>query len=372
MEFHEASNIFPLLTGQDFSDLVENIATYGLLQPIEVFEGKIIDGRNRYRACLEAGIVPRTIEISLAIDPYEYVWALNAERRHLPPGQKATSRLLQLQKSAEWQREQEAKREAANERRREATREQHSVSNPRGGECSGPVSRDTTPVVRERDTLAADTGTSTATAGRAQALVNKRPDLAERVAAGEMTLTNACQVAKKEALARSLPPPSGKYRVIYADPPWQYRDKLVDGYGPADNHFPPMSLSELCALSIPAEDNAVLFLWATSPMLEDALRVLNAWGFKYKASFIWDKIRHNYGHYNSVRHEFLLIGTRGNCTPDNSKLFDSVVSIERRKHSAKPAYFYEIIEALYQGNKIELFLRGKARHGWDGWGNEAK
>jgi hypothetical protein len=128
-----------------------------------------------------------------------------------------------------------------------------------------------------------------------------------------------------------------KYRVIYADPPWSYGDKQnIEGLGGAVKHYPTMPLQDICALPVPAADNAVLFLWVTSPLLEDSFKVINAWGFKYKSSFVWDKVAHNMGHYNSVRHEFLLIATRGSCTPDVPKLLDSVVSIERTEHSRKP------------------------------------
>jgi N6-adenosine-specific RNA methylase IME4 len=121
-----------------------------------------------------------------------------------------------------------------------------------------------------------------------------------------------------------------------------------------------------------AEDDAVLFLWVTSPMLMEVNAVIEAWGFKYKASFVWDKIKHVMGHYNSVRHELLLICIRGSCQPDVRKLFDSVVSIERTEHSRKPEAFYEIIETLYPlGERIELFSR-RPRRGWSSWGYEAQ
>jgi len=77
------------------------------------------------------------------------------------------------------------------------------------------------------------------------------------------------------------------------------------------------------------------------------------------------------GHYNSVRHELLLIATKGSCIPDNVELFDSVQSIERTdRHSEKPEEFRKIIETLYiYGNKLELFAR-KSVEGWEVFGNE--
>jgi N6-adenosine-specific RNA methylase IME4 len=122
-----------------------------------------------------------------------------------------------------------------------------------------------------------------------------------------------------------------------------------------------------------ADANAVLFLWVTSPLLERCFSIIKAWGFNYKASFVWDKIKHVMGHYNSVRHELLLVCTRGSCKPDVPKLIDSVQCIERSdKHSEKPQQFYEIIEGLYDhGRKLELFSRSP-REGWDAAGNERR
>lgn len=106
------------------------------------------------------------------------------------------------------------------------------------------------------------------------------------------------------------------------------------------------------------EKDAVLFLWVTSPLLEASFEVIKAYGFKYKSSFIWGKIKHNMGHYNSVRYELLLIATKGRCTPQVRKLFDSVVSVERTVHSQKPNEFRTIIDTIYpNGNRLELFAR---------------
>jgi N6-adenosine-specific RNA methylase IME4 len=171
--------------------------------------------------------------------------------------------------------------------------------------------------------------------------------------------------------------PDKKYGVIYADPPWEYQAvQQFDGKitSAATDHYPTMSIEKLCALPIQemAKEDCVLFMWTTSPLLEKSFPVINAWGFSYRASFVWDKIKHNVGHYNSVRHEFLLIAIRGKGTPENVKLFDSVQSIERSgKHSEKPSAFREIIETLYPDRKkIELFARTKIK-GWDVWGNQA-
>lgn len=164
-----------------------------------------------------------------------------------------------------------------------------------------------------------------------------------------------------------------KYDIIYADPPWEYGDKLIEEYGAAEHHYPSMTIKELCDLSVNdiTADNAVLFFWVTSPLLEECFEVINAWGFQYKTSFVWDKEEHNYGHYNSVRHEFLLVCTKGSYLPQNNELFNSVQTIKRSEiHSQKPEKFREIIEEMYpNGRKIELFAREEYEN-WEVWGNE--
>ena len=203
----------------------------------------------------------------------------------------------------------------------------------------------------------------------------------ELTSAGVLRLAEGIKRQERVASMADAPQmPPGKYRVWYADPPWQYGNAGVigetDNYGHAARHYPTMSIDELCAMGTDikanCEDDAVLFLWVTSPLLEECFPVIKAWGFKYKTSFVWDKVGHNFGHYNSVRHELLLVCTRGSCTPDDKTLYDSVVSIEKsRKHSEKPEEFRRIIDSLYTwGSRIELFARTDAE-GWAAWGNES-
>lgn len=182
------------------------------------------------------------------------------------------------------------------------------------------------------------------------------------------------EINRDKILNHNPPMNEGKFRIFYADPPWDYNDKQdIDSLGGNLKHYPSMGIEDICNLPIKemAENDAVLFLWVTSPLLEESFKVINAWGFKYKTSFIWDKVGHNMGHYNSVRHELLLVCTKGSCMPDNIKLFDSVQSIEKtKKHSEKPEEFRNIIDTLYtKGKRIELFARSK-NDNWESWGNE--
>jgi len=240
-----------------------------------------------------------------------------------------------------------------------------------------PEVADQPPREKSRKKAAKLTGSPEKKVQRSKRVKNKRPDLASKVLTGEITLVQAEREITKEEVNKEIQLPSDKYRIIYADPPWKYNDtmagELSEKYGGAEKHYPCMSIDELCALDIKGiiDDNAVLFIWTTSPMLEDSFKVIKAWGFKYKTSFIWDKVLHCMGHYNSVRHEFLLVCTKGSCTPDVKKLFDSVVTIERSKnHSEKPEEFRKMIDTLYpHGKRIELFARVSV-DGWDGYGNQ--
>lgn len=194
----------------------------------------------------------------------------------------------------------------------------------------------------------------------------------------EVTQAGLLRIANqaKPVAGESKPLPSGKYRVIYADPPWQYGDQRTNTTqsGSASSQYPTMPIADIC--DMPVEDlaakDSVLFLWATAPLLVEAVDVIEAWGFKYKAQFIWDKVRGYNGHYNDVRHELLLIATKGSCVPKVDKLTPSIIAEPKSKHSKKPERFYELIEHLYpiSGNShIELFSR-KARDKWTAWGNQ--
>lgn len=170
----------------------------------------------------------------------------------------------------------------------------------------------------------------------------------------------------------------GMYRVIYADPPWSYGNSLPSSSNVAD-HYPPMSIEALCNLPVGAHalPDSVLFCWVTAPMLYEnpgPREVVEAWGFKPKTGMVWDKVRHVFGSYVSIRHEHLLIATRGSCTPEDLKpMIDSVQTIRREgEHSSKPEDFRQIIERLYpHGPYLELFGRRKVR-GWSVFGNDAR
>jgi N6-adenosine-specific RNA methylase IME4 len=182
------------------------------------------------------------------------------------------------------------------------------------------------------------------------------------------TLSDIAEKAKKlEPLNGVTPCP-----VIYADPPWEYGNTA--GASAVADEYPTMSLEEICALPVPATPDAVLFLWATSPLLPEAMRVIEAWGFSYKGSMIWDKGMGT-GNWVLNCHELLLIAVRGKMpcpAPENRP--KSVIQAARGRHSEKPDEFAEAIRAMYpqftEKQRFEMFAR-KPRDGFTVWGNQA-
>jgi len=167
----------------------------------------------------------------------------------------------------------------------------------------------------------------------------------------------------------------GKYRVIYADFPWLYSQQTPAG---AQANYAGMTVEAGMELPVKAHSypNSVLFFWTTAPMLLEnpgPRELIHAWGFTPKTQIVWDKVDHHVGSYVSVRHELLIIATRGSCTPDRpTPMQDSVVTERQRgEHSAKPETFRKIIERMYDGPYLELFGREKVK-GWDVFGNDAR
>ena len=175
-----------------------------------------------------------------------------------------------------------------------------------------------------------------------------------------------------------IPFPNKKYSVIYADPPWSYQDKRCNGN--AADHYPTMRIDDICSLPVHdiAADNCVLFLWATYPMIKEALRVIEAWGFKYKSiGFQWIKQNRSgtgyflgIGHWTRGNTEACLIGVKGKPKRVSNGV-SQLIFAPLREHSRKPDIVRDKIRELMweEQSYIELFARSTTT-GWDVWGNE--
>lgn len=173
-----------------------------------------------------------------------------------------------------------------------------------------------------------------------------------------------------------IPFPNKKYEVILADPAWKYNDKCHAGKRGAEYKYPCMTRDELIQLPVwtIADDNCTLFLWATMPMLEDALGLFKAWGFEYKTcAFTWVKTsKHGkefigMGNWTRANTEICLLGTRGKPRRMNASV-RQVITAPVGQHSAKPPEVRDrIVQLMGDVPRIELFAREELED-WDSWG----
>jgi len=342
--------------------LEENIKEHGCRDPLVVWNDTLIDGHNRYEICTRNGIDYNTVTMEFNDREAVKDWIDKNQlgRRNITP---------------DWTR-------YVIGRLYERTKKANDGS--RGNQWTRATDQIDTSQTADR--IAKDHGVAPATVKRAAKFareVDASPELKQALVDRTPITKAKKQVRKRRVMEKiqeqeKLPESdaTGKYRVVYADPPWKYTSGEQHSNEEQETvlgtHYPNMSTPEICELPIRdlCEGDAVCFLWTTSPMLPEGLQVLRSWGFTYKASMIWDKVKHNVGHYVSVRHEILLIGTRGSCTPDVRKLHDSVHTEERTEHSKKPEHFRNVIDEIYPiGKRVELFAR-RPVDGWDVWGNQ--
>lgn len=173
----------------------------------------------------------------------------------------------------------------------------------------------------------------------------------------------------------------GPYSTILADPPWQFQNR-TGKMAPEHRRllrYPTMELKEIMDLPIPslAAAKSHLYLWVPNALLQEGLKVMEAWGFTYKSNLVWYKIRKDGGpdgrgvgfYFRNVT-ELVLFGVRGSMrTLQPGRTQVNILSTRKREHSRKPDEFYDLVEACSPGPYLELFARFK-RPGWHQWGNE--
>lgn len=168
-----------------------------------------------------------------------------------------------------------------------------------------------------------------------------------------------------------------KFNIIYADPPWSYNDKMSGHSFSLDHEYPTMSLKDIKDLKVSdlADKDSALFLWATSPLLPEALDVMTSWGFKYKTvAFCWSKYTKNgkevsnLGKWTMGNVELLLLGVRGK-PQRQAKNIKQLIKHLREGHSKKPDEARDrIVQLMGDLPRIELFAR-QTSPGWVSLGN---
>ena len=341
---------------KEFEALKESIRTEGQHYPIVAnSEGVILDGHNRFKICKELNVEPR-YEVKTFVHPLlekRFVIEANLRRRHLTDFQRIEMGMPLL----------EIEQFFAKERQRTDSNVETRLP-PNDGNRQ---ERTATAKVAKQIAV------STRTFERAKKIIEKAPEeVKKKVRSGKQSINYAYQQVQR-AEKHSNPPdlPKGEFDILYADPPWKYDFAETDGT--ADIHYNAMETSEISALKVPVAEDAILFLWATNPKLQDALKVIKAWGFDYITNLVWVKGNGGIGYYVQSNHELLLIGKKGNIPPPMSgSRPSSVLQVPKTGHSSKPKEMYAIIETMYPNRKyLELFSRNGTRPSWVFWGNQA-
>lgn len=406
-EAHPAADLFPMLGERELRDLADDIRQRGLQQPIVIFEKKILDGRNRWRACEIAGVEPQTVQWKPAgeADPIAYVVSLNLKRRHLDESQRA---MCAAAAKGMYEVEARERQRAAAERTNAIRAGETLVANlpppqedqgksrdkaaalfnvsPRSVESASKVRREAVPEIVK----AVERGDVSVSAA---AVIAELPPEEQRAAAiaGHKTIIKKSKeirsaknedrrrerVQKLAEISRSNAPllAPQRFPVLLADPPWRYESGSTDPTRDIENHYPTMSLDDICAMPVASSvtDDAILFLWHPPGMATEAVRVATSWGFRERSSWVWIKPSIGPGYWGRLRHEMLMICTRGKFpAPAPADRPDSVITASRDAHSAKPAEVAERIERMFPSlPKAELFSRSP-RDGWFAWGNQTK
>ena len=399
---HAFADLFPMLTPADAEALRADIAANGLRERIVVLGGEILDGRNRYKAAVAAGVVPEGLppegddlwtshfrRFVPAQDGDALAWVLskNLHRRHLSEGQRAML-AADIAKLGQGRR--------ANCENKPANLPVY-PSQPQAAEMLHVSERSVRSAAKVRDDGAPEL---VAKVRSGEVAVSAAADIASLPVTEQLRILREnnprefrqavkdhrqiAQTVKKdrrqereaELGQRIAALPAKRFGVILADPEWRFETYSAEtGMDrSADNHYPTSALDVIKSRPVGdiAADDCALLLWATVPMLLQALEVMAAWGFAYKSHAIWNKDRVGTGFWFRNKHELLLIGTRGKIpAPAMGEQIASVVDAPLGEHSAKPAFAHELAESYWPNlPKIELNARLR-RLGWDAWGLEA-
>ena len=186
---------------------------------------------------------------------------------------------------------------------------------------------------------------------------------------------------KRKNMDGDFPPlPRGRFDILYADPPWDYKGQLQhNGAGGRDTggairHYPTATAAQMSGWPVDsiAAENSLLFMWSSSPHLDQAIELGKAWGFQWATvAFVWDKQKVNPGFYTMSQCELCLVFKRGKIpSPRGARNQRQFLTAMRGRHSAKPAEVRRRIAAMFpKQRKLEMFAR-KNTPGWTAWGLE--
>jgi N6-adenosine-specific RNA methylase IME4 len=371
-------NIFPEMLDEDYQRLKADLQAngYDAKLPIMIYQGAIIDGWNRFKACEELRIMPATKQFQgNDAEAIEYIMRTN-KRRNLTSSQwaciaaEAEEMLSTIAAAVEAERLRKQKENAAN---------QHTEKTE---PCVNKLPQPTKQPERVTQKAAEIFNTNRTYISEAQKLKEEKPEVFEQVKRGEKTITEVKKEAKvekrkadiqaqKEAIeSGKIQMPVGVFEVISLDPPWNYgREYDPDGSRVA-NPYPEMTQAQLLELKPPFAEDSVCFLWTTHAFIWQAKELLDKWGFTYKATMVWDKEKIGMGAWLRMQCEFCLVGIKGKPAWNNTSWRD-IIREPRREHSRKPETFYRMVEEITIGRRLEYFSR-EQRKGWEVFGNDTE
>lgn len=370
----EFKNLIPPLTDDEYNGLRDSILQDGCRDALVLWDDVLIDGHNRYEICTKHGIPFDTVQMNFSSRDEVIRWIILNQfgRRNLPAYERARLALRLKPVIA-----------------KQAKQNQVRTTENRVCQISDKQEIDT------KKELAKAAGVSHDTIAKVEKIEAKAtPEVKEMLRSGNMSINQAYETIKREEKKREvqqriddyatvqtgiidIEQPDKKYNIVYADPPWRYWES---GNKNQSLHYTTMTIDEICDLPVKniTDDNCLLFLWVTYPILQDAFRVIESWGFKYSTcAFVWvkkNKIKDTpfvgCGAWTRANSELCLLATKGNIMRLDASI-SQVVESPIEEHSKKPDIVRKLITKLVgELPRVELFCRNPAE-GWDVWGNEA-
>ena len=172
---------------------------------------------------------------------------------------------------------------------------------------------------------------------------------------------------QKEKLKEGLKEPTGLFDVIVIDPPWPYGTQYDSEFRRVGSFYPEMPIEEIKSIQLPSAEDCILWLWTTHRFMRDSFSILDAWGFREVSILTWAKNRIGIGHWLRSQTEFCIMAVKGkpkvNLT-NQSTILDADIG----KHSEKPQEFYDLVNKLCIGRKMDYFCGVTKREGWDSYG----
>lgn len=402
-------NLIPPLTSEEFNQLEQNCIKDGILESIKTWQGTIIDGHNRYNIAVKNGLSFETKEINFNSESevVEWIILLQLGRRNLTESQKSYLRGVRYENEKLKHGGERASTQNGNliktadklaneynvskntiirdsefskgidliasvepEKRFEILQETSELTKQEIQEFAK-IPKQAENEIKKNVIIASEEEINKQIEIKANELVKAKLQTIEAQKEAKKVERKNYIEAQREAInSGEVKLPEGKFEVIAIDPPWNYGREYDPENSRVANPYPEMSQEQLLELEIPSANDSIIFLWTTHKFIFDAKELLDNWGFDYKATLVWNKEKMGMGAWFRMQCEFCLVGIKGKPIWNNTKWRD-IINEPRREHSRKPEIFYEMVNEICVGRKLDYFSRSN-REGWSVYGNDTQ